>query len=161
MRNQNIDVKLKTNKHGFRTIKSVDLTETVETKCLEVDSPSHTFLAGYNLIPTHNTNKKLDEKSYFDPRTKKHQMMKAPLNNVMDCNMMHYTMQLSLYAYLLQTINPEFNIKELMIIHYDHDGNETHHNLEYKKKEVESMLKHYKKQILLDERKNSNKPINY
>lgn len=107
------------------------------------------------------TNKKLDQKSYFDSKTKKYQMMKFPLNNVMDCNMMHYTMQLSTYAYLLQLINPEFNIKTLMIIHYDHDGKETQYSLEYKKQEVEAMLKFYKKQSILEERKESRKPINY
>lgn len=112
-------------------------------------------------IIDYKTNKKLDEKSYFNPKTKKHEMMKYPLNNVMDCNMMHYTLQLSLYAYLLQLVNPEFNIKQLMIIHYDHEGNEAHYQLEYKKSEIESMLKHYKKQIMLEERKASRTPIEY
>ncbi len=161
IRNKDIDFELKTDKSSFRTIKSVEITETVETKCLEVDSPSHTFLAGYTLIPTHNTNKKLDEKSYFNPKTKKHDMMKYPLNNIMDCNMMHYTLQLSTYAYLLQLINPEFNVKQLMIIHYDHDGNEKHYTLEYKKKEVEMMLKFYKKEVILREKKQSRKEIEY
>ena len=161
IRNQDIDFKLKTNKHGFRIIKSVELTETVETKCLEVDSPSHTFLAGYNLIPTHNTNKKLDKTSYYNPKIKKHEMMKYPLSNVMDCNMMHYTLQLSMYAYLLKKINPEFNIKKLMIIHYDHDGNENHYELDYLEKEIESLIKFYKKDTALKERKNSRKQIEY
>ncbi|MGL4372516.1 MAG: hypothetical protein ACRCS6_01950, partial [Turicibacter sp.] len=100
-------------------------------------------------------------KSYFNPKTKKHEMMKYPLNNVMDCNMMHYTLQLSTYAYLLQMINPEFNVKQLMIIHYDHDGNEKHYTLEYKKKEVEMMLKFYKKEVILKEKKEARKEIEY
>lgn len=112
-------------------------------------------------IIDYKTNKKLDDKSYFDPKTKKHQMMKYPLNNVMDCNMMHYTLQLSTYAYLLQLINPKFNVKQLMIIHFDHDGNEKHYNLEYKKKEVELMLKFYKKELILREKKESRKEIEY
>lgn len=112
-------------------------------------------------IIDYKTNKKLDEKSYFDPKTKKHQMMKYPLNNIMDCNMMHYTLQLSTYAYLLQLINPEFNVKQLMIIHYDHDGNEKHYNLEYKKQEVEMMLKFYKKEMILKEKRESRKEIEY
>lgn len=112
-------------------------------------------------IIDYKTNKKLDNKSYFDPKTKKHQMMKAPLGNIMDCNMMHYTLQLSTYAYLLQRINPEFNVKQLMIIHYDHDGNEAHYELEYKKAEVELMLKHFKKSTILQQRKDSRKPIEY
>lgn len=112
-------------------------------------------------IIDYKTNKKLDEKSYFDPATKKHQMMKYPLNNVMDCNMLHYTLQLSTYAYLLKLINPEFNVKRLMIIHYDHDGNEKHYELKYMEKEVEIMLKFYKKQIMLDRKKELRKPIEY
>lgn len=161
IRNQNIDFTKVKDNSSYRNIESVEIVETVETKCLEVDSPSHTFLAGYTMIPTHNTNKKLDKQSYFNPSTKKHEMMKYPLNNVMDCNMMHYTLQLSLYAYLLQIINPEFNVKQLMIIHYDHDGNETHHELEYKKKEIQLMLKHYKKTMVLEKRKENRKPIEY
>lgn len=107
------------------------------------------------------TNKKLDEKSYFDPKKRSFQMMKYPLTSVMDCNMQHYTMQLSTYAYLLQQINPEFNVKQLMIIHFDHDGNESHHVLEYKKEEVEKMLKHYKKELKRQQRKKDRQPIEY
>ena len=33
--------------------------ETVETQCIEVDSPTHTYLAGYTMIVTHNTNKEI------------------------------------------------------------------------------------------------------
>lgn len=107
------------------------------------------------------TNKKLDEKSYFDRKKNAFQMMKYPLTNVMDCNMQHYTMQLSTYAYLLQQINPSFEVKQLMIIYFDHDGNESHHVLEYKKDEVEKMLKHYKKEVLRKQRKADRKQIEY
>ena len=75
--------------------------------------------------------------------------------------MLHYTLQLSTYAYLLKLINPEFNVKRLMIIHYDHDGNEKHYELKYMEKEVEIMLKFYKKQIMLDRKKELRKPIEY
>lgn len=112
-------------------------------------------------IIDYKTNKKLDEKSYYNPKTKKFQMMKYPVNNIMDCNMMHYTLQLSTYAFLLQLINPEFNVKQLMIIHFDHDGNERHYELEYKKKEVELMLKFYKKEAILKEKREARKPIEY
>lgn len=94
------------------------------------------------------TNKKLDSKSYYDGKSKKYVSMKYPLLKIMDCNLMHYTMQLSTYAYMLQRMNPDFNIKKLCIVHYDHSGNVTDYELEYKKQEVELMLKDYKKTLI-------------
>lgn len=112
-------------------------------------------------IIDYKTNLKLDKVSYYNSYTKKYQMMKYPLHKLMDCNMMHYTLQLSLYAYLVQLINPDFVIKKLMIIHYDHDGKVTNYDIEYKKKEVELMLKNYKKKLLYKEHKAKNEPIVY
>ena len=72
-------------------------------------------------------------------------MMKYPLNNIEDCNFYHYSLQLSTYAYLLQQIKPELNIKKLMLIHIDHDDKITEYTVDYLKNDVERMLKHYKK----------------
>lgn len=91
------------------------------------------------------TNKKIDQESYFDRSTKKHQMMKFPLDNIQDCNFYHYTLQLSLYAFLLQKINPKFKIKKLIIVHFDHDGNETEYTCDYLKDDVARMLLHYRR----------------
>lgn len=150
-----------TDKNSFRNIKSVEPCGTVPTQCIEVDSPTHTFLCTNKCIVTHNTNKKLDEKSYYNPTLKKYTMMKYPLSNLMDCNMMHYAMQLSTYAWMIQKLNPNFNIKLLKIIHFDHQGNVKEHELNYLKKEVERMLKDYKKSIILEKRKNARKPIEF
>ena len=79
--------------YSYRTITSIESVETVETKCIEVDSPTHTYLAGYSLIPTHNTNKEIKTKSYYDSATKKQSMMNYPLNNLQDCSYYHYTLQ--------------------------------------------------------------------
>jgi hypothetical protein len=38
-----------------RTIVKVTPVETVQTQCLTVDTPSHLFLAGRAMVPTHNT----------------------------------------------------------------------------------------------------------
>ena len=107
------------------------------------------------------TNKKLDEKSYYNPQLKKFDMMKYPLNNLMDCNMMHYAMQLSTYAWMVQKLNPEFKIAGLKIVHFDHQGNTKEYELNYLKNEVERMLKDYKKSIILEKRKNARKPIEF
>lgn len=68
-------------------------------------------------------------------------------------------MQLSTYAYMLQTLRPELNIKKLMIYHIDHDGCETVYECQYLKKEVVRMLNHYKKSIKIQQQLDKNKPI--
>lgn len=93
------------------------------------------------------TNKSIDLKSYYDPKTKKFSTMLYPLNNIQDSNFWHYSLQLSLYAWLIKKIDPRFNIKKLILMHHDHDGNYTEHECEYLEKEVEAMLLYYKKQL--------------
>lgn len=151
----------KYDKASFRNIKSIELVETIPTKCLEVDSPSHTFLFGYSLIPTHNTNKKIDQKAYYDRKKKKYESLNFPLNHIQDCNYMHYTLQLSTYAWMIQKQYPEANIKLLMLIHYDHDGNVSNYECEYLKNDVERMLAYYKKQIEHDEFRKSREKITF
>lgn len=112
-------------------------------------------------IIDYKTNKKLDEKSFFDNKTKKCQMMKYPMNNIMDCNKMHYALQLSTYAWMLQKLNPKFVVKKLLLIHYDHQGNVTEHELDYLKDDVERMCRFYKKEAILEARKNSRRPIEF
>ena len=146
---------------SFRNIKSIEMVDTIPTKCLEVDSKSHTFLFGKNLIVTHNTNKKIETKSYFDKKTKKSQMMKYPLNNLQDTNFWHYSLQLSTYAWMIQKAYPELNIKSLVLIHYDHDGGCTTYECEYLKADVERMLGFYKNQIEHEEFKRSREKINF
>lgn len=41
----------------YREIVSVELTEPVATQCISVESPTHTFLAGREMIPTGNSGK--------------------------------------------------------------------------------------------------------
>ncbi len=161
IRNQEISWKQKKDRNSFRIIESIEKVETVPTKCIEVDSDTHTYLAGYSMIPTHNTNKEIKQKSYFNRNKKSYECMKFPLNNVMDCNYMHYSLQLSLYAYLLQQINPEFNIKLLKLIHIDHNNKQTDYELEYMKERVEIMLKHYKKQLKIKMELNRNTPVKF
>lgn len=97
-------------------------------------------------ICDHKTNAEIHMTSYYDKFKKKHKTMKFPLSNLQDCSYIHYSLQMSLYGYLLQQIRPELNIKSLMIHHIDHDGNEKLIKCEYLKDDVERMLKHFKKQ---------------
>lgn len=107
------------------------------------------------------TNEKIEQKGRYDSFTKSSTKMKFPLNNLEECNFNHYQMQLSTYAWMLQKLNPEFIIKDLMIVHFDHQGNQTVYHCEYLKKEVERVLLHYKKELMLKKKRESRKRIDY
>lgn len=105
------------------------------------------------------SNREIAKTSFYNKATKSHTMMKFPLNNLQDSTWNHYQLQLSLYAYILQQLRPDLNIKKLIIYHIDHDGNETIHDAEYLKNDVERMLKHYKKQLKIQAELNAIKPV--
>jgi hypothetical protein len=158
-RNQNISNIVTKDNNTFRVITSVEEVEMVPTQCIEVSGDTHTYLAGKQMIVTHNTNKEIKKTSFYNKNKKSNEMMKFPLNNLQDCNFNHYQLQLSTYAYMLKQINPEYNIKKLLIYHIDHDGNETIIPCEYLKDDVERMLKHYKKQSKIHEELERIKPV--
>lgn len=112
-------------------------------------------------IIDHKTNKKIDQKSGYNTTTRSNVKMKYPLNTLDDCNFYHYTMQLSTYAWMLQKINPDFVIKDLILNHYDHNGNNTLYHCDYLKTEVERMLCFYKKSIISERQKANRKRIEY
>lgn len=107
----------------------------------------------------YKTNKEIKKKSFYNSSKKRNVMMKYPLNNIMDCNYWHYVLQLSTYAYMVQQINPELNIKELKLVHIDRTGKQTVYELEYRKADVERMIKHYAKQLKTKELLDLDKPF--
>lgn len=95
-RNQDINVDIKKDKNTYRNILSVEEVESVPTKCIEVESDSHTYLCGKNLLVTHNTNK---EKNFMvQSYTGK---MYEPVNQLFNNSLGHYQVQLPCYAKLL------------------------------------------------------------
>lgn len=104
-------------------------------------------------IDDYKTNKKIDRESYYDTRTRVYKMMKFPLHNTMDCNLQHYTLQLSLYAYMLKCFG--FEVGKLRILHKAHEPiegfgepDEEIIELEYREDDIVSLLKiHREKQI--------------
>lgn len=112
-------------------------------------------------IVDYKTNKEIKQKSGYDTRTKSNAKMKYPLNNLEDCNYYHYNLQLSTYAWMVQKLNPEYEIKDLIIVHINHDGKETIYHLDYLKKDVERMLLHYKKSLLHKKQSDKYKRIEY
>lgn len=107
------------------------------------------------------TNDKIETKSYFDSKNRSSVKMKFPLNNLDDCNYYHYCLQLSTYAYIIESYNSDFTIEDLVLVHFDHNDNMTVYHLPYLKKEVERMLSFYEKEHLLAERRLKNKRIEY
>lgn len=107
------------------------------------------------------TNNKLDVKGFYNNFTKTTQKMKYPLTNIEDCNLWHYYLQLSTYAFMLQKINPDFNIKRLFIYHFDHDNNQTLYEVPYLKDDVNKMLIHFAKQQKIEKQKSKYARIEY
>lgn len=107
------------------------------------------------------TNKKIETKSFFNSKTKTSVKMKFPLNNLDDVNYWHYTLQLSTYAWMVQKLNPEFEIEDLVLVHFDHADNMTVYHLPYLKNEVVKMLAHFKKETTLKANREKRKPIVY
>lgn len=130
---RNQDIVVKTNmQNEYRRIVMVEDTEQVQTKCIEVDSPSHTFLAGKSLIPTHNTNKDLF-KNY------KGQTMIGPFNHLLDTPFNHYQLQLSYYQILLEQIEG-LKISGRKLIWIKPTGDYLMYNLEDYTKELKQEL---------------------
>lgn len=104
------------NKARFRYIRNIEPIETVPTKCLAVDSSDHTYLVTANYIKTHNTNKKIETEGYtnWEGITKK---MLHPLEHLDDCNLIHYTLQLSFYMYMVLKHNPNLKPGKLTLQH--------------------------------------------
>jgi len=98
--------------------------------------------------------KGIEDKSYYNHKTKSYKMMKYPVNNLQDCTLMHYTLQLSFYAKLLQKINPEFKIKLLLLKHYSREGVQTDIELEYLPNEVDKIIKDIQKKNYIEEQRN-------
>ena len=113
------------------------------------------------VIIDHKSNKKIDLKGFYDSSIRSEKKMKYPLTDLGDCNFNHYQLQLSTYAWMLQKLNPEFVIKDLMLNHYDHDGNNTIYHCAYLKDDVEKMLKHFVKQQKLENQKKKYERIQY
>ena len=105
------------------------------------------------IIGDYKTNAELKFKSFYNKNTRKSVRMKYPLTKLDDVNFNHYQLQLSTYAWMLQKLNPEFNIKRLFIVHFPHEGGSKIYEVEYLKDDVEKMLKAYIKQTELDKQK--------
>ena len=74
-------------------ITSVEKTDTVPTRCIEVDSQSHTYLCGFNMLVTHNTN--ADLYKAFDK-------MLEPFQEMDDNDLGGYLLQAAIYSKFIE-----------------------------------------------------------
>lgn len=68
-------------------------------------------------IIDYKTSEKIEKKSRYDMKAKKKKTFAYPISSIEDCNLNVYTLQLSIYAWLLQQLNPELEIETLEIYH--------------------------------------------
>lgn len=106
----------KDNVDDFREIISVEEVETIPTRCIEVDSPTHTFLCGENFLVTHNTNKELTKDFVRNTGL----MMKPPFDNMYDEALSHYYLQFNLYQRMMESIGLKIIARRL--VHLKRDG---------------------------------------
>jgi hypothetical protein len=122
-------MKTKKDRRTYRTIVSTEEVESVPTKCIEVDSPSSTFLCGKSLLVTHNTNKPKN----FEVHQYTEDML-YPFSEYKDTSLAHYMIQLPLYARLLLDMlqgTKYSHVKFLgcVIVHLEVDGNMTEYRI--------------------------------
>lgn len=116
-------------------------------------------------IYDYKTNKEIKTEPYIDWEGKR-KTLKSPIDNVDDCSLMHYTLQLSIYMYMILKHNHHLKPGKLEIHHivFEVESNDEYgypktatddrgepivkevvpYSLDYKKKEVIAMIKHLK-----------------
>lgn len=92
-------------------------------------------------IHDYKSNEKLAKEAYLNPYTNKRKTMFEPISHLQDCTLVHYQLQLSLYAWILE--RKGLIPRNLTIEHIDHNGNVEIIELEYLRDEVEAIVNHH------------------
>ena len=119
-----------------------------------------TIVNGKINILDYKTNKEIKEKGFTNWEGITSKMYK-PVSHLDDCNLKHYNLQLSLYAYIIKKHNPKLKIGDLQIQHvtFEEEGKDEYgypiakyvndepvvkhikmYNLPYLKQEVQSLI---------------------
>lgn len=112
------------------------------------------------IIDWKNTDK-IDFKSRYDVSKKKSKFMKYPLCKLMDVNGVHYQLQLSLYGYMLQKLDPTINIECLKIIQIKDGKIRKEHIVDYLQDVIDKLLKWHVKHMQLHCKTKECKLIDY
>lgn len=83
---------------------------------------------------------KISSKSRYDLSKKRDKTFKYPINHLQDCDLVQFQLQISMYAWMLQQMNPEFNIKTLKIIQVKDFKVKHEYIVEYLKKDVDKLI---------------------
>jgi hypothetical protein len=62
---------------------------------------------------------------------------------------------------MIQQIRPDLELKDLIMVHFDHNNKQTVYHLDYLKNEVELMFKHYMKEAKKESQRAKYKRIEY
>jgi hypothetical protein len=110
----------------------------------------------YVHIDDYKTNRRLRTRSYCDP-VQGYQMMLEPISHLMDCEMVHYTLQLSLYMFMFEYQG--FKPGRMRLIHFPHipeiappgakEPDPVEYPIEYDRDSVVLMLDHLKRKRIV------------
>ena len=95
------------------------------------------------------TDEKIPFKSNFDVGKKKSKRLKYPLCDLEDCAGVHYQIQLSLYAWMVQQLDPNLIIDRLLIVQIQNLKKKKEFQVEYIKSTIEKLLEWHIKAIKL------------
>ena len=95
------------------------------------------------------SNDQIRFKGQFQLGTKQTKKLKYPLVKLEDCDGVRYQLQLSLYAYMIEQLNPDFKIKDLKIVQIKDFKKYKEFPVQYLKKEVANFIKWHVKQDIL------------
>lgn len=112
-------------------------------------------------IIDYKTNDKIDQHAYFDMSKGKKKHLKFPLTNCEDCDLVHYQLQLSLYAWMVKQICPDLIIDSLEIYHIKEGKLKKIYPVEYLEREIESLIKWHLKSLKLKKATDACKLIEY
>ena len=112
-------------------------------------------------IIDYKTDDKIETSARFDVAKMKKKCLKYPLSKLEDCALVHYQLQLSLYAWLVKQINPEFNIVNLEIFHIKDGKLKKNYPVEFLEKEVDQLIKWHLKTTKLKKESDKCKEIKY
>ena len=77
----------------------------------------------------YKTYKRVELRSFYNPRTKERTMMKEPLHGVEDCTLNHAGLQMAIYGKMLEDIG--YKVTKMVMMHIDRNGKETPYRLKY------------------------------
>lgn len=138
LRNQNVVISNR-NCSAHKNIKSIVKVEPTKTRCIEVDSPTHTYLYGYGFSVTHNTNRVFN---FYNPYG--HETLLKPFDYWQNSQYSIYTLQLSTYA-LMYEMETGKRCRQIWIGYWDKiKENFTKIPILYAKLEAKKLLEHYK-----------------